>query len=52
MAACYGRAHWIKIVAMSSMCHDYVVRSNSWQFRPLILSLLSAYSFSMRFTQI
>jgi hypothetical protein len=50
--ACYTLAHWIKIVEMSSICHDYVVCSNSWQFRPWILSLLIAHSFSMRFTQI
>ena len=37
---------------MSSICHDYVVCSNSWQFRPCILSLLSAHSISMRFAQI
>ena len=43
---------WIKIAVMSSICHDYVVCSNSWQFRPCILSLLSAHSISMRFAQI
>jgi hypothetical protein len=47
---CHGLALWIKIVEMSSICHDYVVCSNSWQFRPWILSLLSAHSFSMRFS--
>ena len=47
-----GLERWIKIAVMSSICHDYVVCSNSWQFRPCILSLLSAHSISMRFAQI
>ena len=47
-----GLERWIKIAVMSSICHDYVVGSNSWQFRPCILSLLSAHSISMRFAQI
>ena len=40
----YGLEDWIQIVEMSSICHDYVVRGNSWQFRPWIISLLSAHS--------
>ena len=47
-----GLERWIKIAVMSSICHDYVVCSNSWQFRPFILSLLSEHSISMRFAQI
>ena len=49
---CYGLERWINIAVISSICHDYVVCSNSWQFRPCILSLLSAHSISMRFAQI
>ena len=41
--ACYGLERWSKIAVMSSTCHDYVVCSNSWQFRLWILSLLTAH---------
>ena len=41
--ACYGLERWSKIAVMSSRCHDYVVCSNSWQFRLWILSLLTAH---------
>ena len=44
IVACYGLEDWIQIVEMSSIRHDYVVRGNSWQFRPWIISLLSAHS--------
>jgi hypothetical protein len=41
--ACYGLECWSKIAVMSSRCHDYVVCSNSWQFRLWTLSLLTAH---------
>ena len=44
IVACYGLEDWIQILEMSSIRHDYVVRGNSWQFRPWIISLLSAHS--------
>ena len=37
--ACSGLKRWIKIALTSSTCQNYVVCSNSWQFRRWTLSL-------------
>ena len=42
-AAVNGLECWSKIAVMSSRCHDYVVCSNSWQFRLWTRSLLTAH---------
>ena len=50
--ACYGLKRWIKIALMSYTCQNYVVRSNSWQFRPCTLSLRAHTTSRCRLSQI